>query len=87
MWNDVRSDEQKRSNFRFVASPPLLAPFFPSHLFCFSLDSDGHFLVGAAIGLAESDMERVDMLVKVWSMYIIYVDLFIDKLIRAWRGV
>mmetsp|Transcript_26735 Transcript_26735/g.41684 ORF Transcript_26735/g.41684 Transcript_26735/m.41684 type:complete len:488 (-) Transcript_26735:401-1864(-) len=43
VWNDVRRDEQKRSNF--------------------SLDNDGHFLVGAAIGLGESDMERVNMLV------------------------
>eukprot|EP01126_Amoeba_proteus_P034188 TRINITY_DN3392_c0_g1_i7.p1 TRINITY_DN3392_c0_g1~~TRINITY_DN3392_c0_g1_i7.p1 ORF type:complete len:463 (-),score=95.75 TRINITY_DN3392_c0_g1_i7:78-1466(-) len=31
----------------------------------FSLDEDGHFLVGAAIGFAEEEMERVDLLVSV----------------------
>jgi len=44
VWNDVRSDEEKRA--------------------LFSLDSEGHFLVGAAIGLGEEDMERVELLVK-----------------------
>lgn len=28
----------------------------------FSLDDEGHFLVGAAVGFAESEMERVDLL-------------------------
>ena len=43
VWNDVRSDEEKRGRF--------------------SLDSEGHFLVGAAIGLGDGEMERVNLLV------------------------
>ena len=31
----------------------------------FSLDQEGHFLVGAAIGVGEKEMERVDMLYRV----------------------
>jgi len=31
----------------------------------FSLDDEGHFLVGAAVGFGETEMERVDMLVNV----------------------
>ena len=28
----------------------------------FSLDDDGHYLVGAAVGFGEAEMERVDLL-------------------------
>ena len=59
VWNDVRSDEQKREKF--------------------SIDKEGHFLVGAAIGLAENDMERVDLLVEVFSL-IFFLECLFSKL-------
>eukprot|EP01122_Echinamoeba_exundans_P013336 TRINITY_DN580_c0_g1_i2.p1 TRINITY_DN580_c0_g1~~TRINITY_DN580_c0_g1_i2.p1 ORF type:complete len:457 (+),score=113.81 TRINITY_DN580_c0_g1_i2:632-2002(+) len=40
----------------------------------FSLDSDGHFLVGAAIGFAESDIERAELLVNKGGCKVLVLD-------------
>ena len=40
----------------------------------FSLDEDGHFLVGAAIGLGMEDMARVELLVqRMYASYLVNV--------------
>jgi IMP dehydrogenase len=40
----------------------------------FSLDEDGHFLVGAAIGVGEEDMDRVKLLVENGGCKVIVID-------------
>jgi len=40
----------------------------------FSLDEDGHFLVGAAIGVGEEDMDRVKLLVEDGGCKVIVID-------------
>ncbi len=40
----------------------------------FSLDSDGHFLVGAAIGVGEEDMHRVKLLVEEGGCKVLVID-------------